>query len=548
MTIDQAVKITDFEKAYIEVTLSKCKDSVVIWKNNNVLGDCNADVIGKYSYLIPSSILNDELKFDKADKITGIAEKYGRGINGGGVRCVNINGYQVKGIGQTPLVGDGVNLWHSYGGFSIVEAVVEIIMDDVSDKILPLGTVRCVALIGFGDKKNALRPNAGEHDRGKGALTVREICFRPSHFLPSPKFKPCASFSHLFVSDEKRLKSVFEKINEEGSSSLEFTELLNKFAFNCGVQFAAARVNRLYHASLSSSNIALDGRWIDLTTTSLVDSNSNYHNGGAFQCFEKEPLAPVEVICDIVQTYNRFQDGKLKEESFLQIYHKSLNDSLRAEINRFFYLSEESNVLDDIFLENFLSVVSPASSVRTSLASKNFEEDRFLVYLLSIFKKIKAKKDVNDSLTNLGESFVSLVKQHFNELTKDECISVVCLKIIFRQLFSRYFDRYSLEIFLSENTEQSRFSIQNFLDSSLKTSNSLFGNNQCFLKVLHLFGVDVVFEPKSMQLSYYKGEDLILHSKVQEFPAAICRIVDLHHIDENRVKRDFERLAKYRCF
>ena len=114
----------------------KCKGvrgATVVWKNMEVLaGERWSDhvVVENFAYLIGDYQNVSEIS-TRADRLrTGYAEAYGGeliGVNGGGGRCVNINGFQIKGAGMTPFVGEKekTDFDHVNGMYLIDEAVNE---------------------------------------------------------------------------------------------------------------------------------------------------------------------------------------------------------------------------------------------------------------------------------------------------------------------------------------------------------------------------------------------------------------------------------------
>ena len=278
-------------------------------------------MLAEFAYATGSSLLPDSA-LDKQDSITVYAERYGgAGIskNGGGARCGNIGDWQVKGIGSNPLVGrtpEGVrdekdDTWHSYGGLSLLDAIIETINTVVVNEALPAGTVNCIGIIETGDD-TAYQPGLVLEDdlsTGRGALLVRETTLRPAHLCPSENFTPKDEYKSLLESDVYRLRlanrELARELNHDG-----FVNFLAAFLKTSANQFAVGKVLRIYHGAVNTANIAADGRWLDLSTVCFVEANKNYFlqvlNGG----FYSEHLSPLAIAKDVAYQYSKIQQRR----------------------------------------------------------------------------------------------------------------------------------------------------------------------------------------------------------------------------------------------
>ena len=228
-----------------------------------------------------------------------IAERYGgQGLrmNGGGVRCGNLGTMQVKGIGANLLAGEGTDFWHRHGALSLQDAVRETIWGELIHHALPFGAVRAGAVLTTGTR---FAVEVGE-EKAPGwvprALLVRELALRPAHFMRSVFFRPSAATAHL-PSDAARTRDAcgealphlrlalsavswtnsaapgLPNISADGAAAQPslgdcWREVWRRAAW----QLAAACAKRLMHGTLTASNIAVDGRWLDFgTCTALRD-------------------------------------------------------------------------------------------------------------------------------------------------------------------------------------------------------------------------------------------------------------------------------------
>ena len=280
----------------------------------------NADVdqlLAEFAYATGSSLLPDSA-LDKQDSITVYAERYGgAGIskNGGGARCGNVGDWQVKGIGPNPLVGrtpEGVrdekdDTWHSYGGLSLLDAIIKTINTVVVNEALPTGAVNCIGIIETGDD-TAYQPGLVLEDdlsTGRGALLVRETTLRPAHLCPSENFTPKGEYKSLLESDVYRLRlanrELARELNHDG-----FVNFLAAFLKTSATQFAVGKMLRIYHGAVNTANIVADGRWLDLSTVCFVEANKNYFLQVLNSGFYSEHLSPLAIAKDVAYQYSKF--------------------------------------------------------------------------------------------------------------------------------------------------------------------------------------------------------------------------------------------------
>lgn len=343
----------------LEQSLSFVTGTFVLWKDKLHLDPelANSDLLRNFSYAIPDSPLNDDLKFNKADSLTCQIEQYGGGLNGGGVRCGNINGKQLKGIGKNCLARKNVNLWHSYGGFSAVEAAIEVLMTNVANTLLPFGAVNitCVLMLG---NTTALHPTGDKHKRGPGVILVRDISVRPAHFIPPRNYEPLDEAYLLVQGLEQKINDASNCLRNRSDLNTRKQSLL-LLAERFGAQFATAKIFRLFHGALNASNIALDGRWLDLTTASFVDSNNNYHNGGGFACFYKEHLEAIKILDLILRIHIQNEVHNFRSDLITR-YHKSFHESLILNVQVVFGIPKEFHLEPEIksyLLNSYLEII-----------------------------------------------------------------------------------------------------------------------------------------------------------------------------------------------
>jgi hypothetical protein len=87
------------------------------------------------------------------DQKYAVADRYGGagiGRNGGSGRNALVNGFLVKGVGRTPLVGQSTPLSHASGGAYLEECVREAIFSEVVSHDFPYGAVPALGILGTG--------------------------------------------------------------------------------------------------------------------------------------------------------------------------------------------------------------------------------------------------------------------------------------------------------------------------------------------------------------------------------------------------------------
>lgn len=244
--------------------------------------DCELDeasILPRFAWLATSQATGEN-----TPTRTFYADRYGgdgmRG-NGGGARCAADGAWQIKGIGLNPLA--GVNNEGKFplpGTTALAESVLEMLWSEIFHHALPFGSTRVRAVIATGMPG---APDAAPHDRIL-ATCVREAAWRPAHFLRAAYFRPAADVAATIPSDAGRVRAAIARLPAllselRGASEAELERLTPHEALAAGLtemtrrfaeQMAAAAVKRLMHGTLTSSNICLDGRWIDYSTASAL--------------------------------------------------------------------------------------------------------------------------------------------------------------------------------------------------------------------------------------------------------------------------------------
>jgi hypothetical protein len=200
----------------------------------------------------------------------GLADRYGGwgiGNNGGSGRSVVINGYYVKGVGRTPLIGVGTESEHMSGGAYLEECVRESILSELVDAEFPYGAVPTLAIIDTGATQvwHQFIPAKVE----RRCLLVRPCFLRPAHLERA---------SNHISEDERQGHIDAERVQESVTSFIRMfghdalLSTYRKFWLAWAEQLAYSFVHRLPHGGENTSNIALDGRLVDFGATAAVPS------------------------------------------------------------------------------------------------------------------------------------------------------------------------------------------------------------------------------------------------------------------------------------
>ena len=338
------------------------------------------EALRSYGFAVPSEL---ELESDFGDPLaTFWAERYGGpaiGINGGAGRCGTKGRFQVKGIGRTPLIGEGVgkfDFWHSHGGIALVDAMQEAIWGEVFAQALPYGAARIAALLLTGTNCWYEGPD-GKKTQARRALVVRESTIRPAHFMRAIYFRPQPSLE--LESDTARVRAAVSLLTQYlprgagGGGTAQEEELLNRglvelssrLAFQC----ATAQTKRLLHGAISASNIALDGRWVDFGTATSLPTYANSKSFGSPTRFatlwdEHRRIEPIlELLCFYINKYFPFENrpAQVSLNALRQHFSNAYAESLRlatigllglpATLLQPYWLARDVRVLGDALID-----------------------------------------------------------------------------------------------------------------------------------------------------------------------------------------------------
>lgn len=241
-------------------------------------------ILNEFAYVVPAT--EEDKLIVQDDEKEFLAERYGGiGIlaNGGGARCGLIGPFQVKGIGPTPVVGEGVSFWYSHGGMALQDALSELLYSNAAGLALPYESCRILAVIDTGGYvlqrayKNRADEDEDERQRVRRGLIVRESKIRPAHFARAFYFKPSAYMKANHPHDYQRVADAIPLLPaltgdyQPGlNKGQSFSHAIKQIIARAAVQLSYSKVRRFMHGSLTTSNFLIDGGWVDFGSVTVV--------------------------------------------------------------------------------------------------------------------------------------------------------------------------------------------------------------------------------------------------------------------------------------
>ena len=288
-----------------------------------------------------------------------LGERYGGSgavCNGGGVRCGEYRGVAIKGIGRNPLAGAGSDFFHSYGGASLNESVVEAVWGEVSNIALPYGGLRVLAIITTGTRVPLLGAPPDRDPTTPRALILRPAVPRPAHYMRSIFYRPLGEMQRQ-PSDVVRTRTAVQSIGRafaalygNAPANPEDPQYLNQCLLatfkRCATQIAAARAKRIMHSSLTDSNLTLDGVWLDFATATTVSDYGRIYSAPLSPDFLSEEQTLGALFADLPFYLRKYlpaeSSRKLLSAAQLQAhFQRHFQDRLFVEFLKISGVSEE---------------------------------------------------------------------------------------------------------------------------------------------------------------------------------------------------------------
>lgn len=265
---------------HVSMSLSALPNARLLWINARAarqdpsFDKFSGDVFAYGQYLVAQcAYALPQAPVAESERVTAFADRYGGmgiGSNGGSGRAASVNGYYVKGIGPTPLIGKTTNPAHSTGHCTLEECVREAVLSECVDAEFPWGAVPVLAIIGIGvSVPMAPEPGIGL-DNPAGmmelGLLIRPNFLRPAHFDRALGF--LSDMPKQGFQDSLRVKAMIESgrriWGDQGLLNM-FMQLHARWAD----QLAYGYAHRFCHGAPSPSNVTLDGRLLDFGAATL---------------------------------------------------------------------------------------------------------------------------------------------------------------------------------------------------------------------------------------------------------------------------------------
>jgi hypothetical protein len=291
----------------VPFTVHKLRNAKVAWLNQrwflerglNVVNDevrkrVEYWILESFAYLTPGG-LTSVTALTKTTKVVH-ADRYGStgGLapHGGSGRAFIEGCFQVKGVGITPLVGDGAKPGHAHGCISIAESIREAIYAEIASAEFPHGAVPVVAVLDTGLYFSS--PDKGEkYDQDvRRGLVVRPSIVRPAHVERAALFKrSLTGGQNSQQCDVKKSIDVAQYwVGRSGSTSSSVSPLM-LFIGKVAEQAAFGQIHRFFSGGYFSSNLGIDGELIDFGNAHVLPDWSSARVLGHSAGFGKEMVA-----------------------------------------------------------------------------------------------------------------------------------------------------------------------------------------------------------------------------------------------------------------
>lgn len=449
-----------------------------------------------------------------------VAERYGGdggAGNGGGARCGNHPaGFQLKGIGVNPLLGQSAKGRYTTGTLDLLDGSIECLYSNVLSELLPVGTIRCRALL----RLNGVSSNSsleGRSDALPAVILVRDLAMRPAHFLRTRGYHPLADFEAEIMPDIERVCSVMQELNQRLGGQVEFIHYLYKFLHASSKQFSFAKINGICHGAISPSNLSMDGRWLDLTCASFLPGGKNYsvNPSTGFVPFFNEQNQVKLYAGEMIHLFNKYND--------CSIHHSILNQSYQDHLDayskhyfwkEFLFSSEDINAIcespegTELFRQALLELEKDKKIIFASPELME-KDDAYLQFIRSTLGLDLRSLNKNSNLVNT--IFDKIFNKNAEIIKKFKLISY--LRILSKRVVFSYLYRQNQIKIISSIIDTDVEGIGSHIDycgKLVKFSNFEDKNSSVILKN-EFFSIALCEDLRSIELSY-DNQTLQIHS------------------------------------
>ncbi|MDH0867531.1 hypothetical protein [Mitsuaria sp. GD03876] len=191
----------------------------------------------------------------------GIVDRYGGAglaYNGGSGRSAFVNGFYVKGVGRTPLIGEQTDPTHSSGGAYLAECLKETLWSCILRKHFPYGAVPVLAILDTGEIQRWADHDGP--DRETRCLLIRPAFLRPAHFERAPLFTGVSVVDG--ARDARRVEHHFQSARN-AMPLVSWLNQLERWSARLATQLGFAFAHRVLVGGITTSNVDMHGRFAD---------------------------------------------------------------------------------------------------------------------------------------------------------------------------------------------------------------------------------------------------------------------------------------------
>ena len=360
--------------SFVGVTTRRLSKATIVWEER---GKGSPVINPEQIYCCPQryeagSLYGNETRVEWADRYGGT----GLGAAGGSGRCTTLDGLQTKGVGVTPLVSPSTDNLHSSGTLLLFEAATEALFASVYQACLPYGAVPVHALALTGGRYHqALGDDAEAHC--VRSLIFRPFVPRPAHFmrnllhpaglrpagddvpgLTADTWRTAQATACLATNLQKSLTLSMSSKDEVAVLDAGLRELARRLAWQCAAGFA----KRLPHGTLSCSNIALNGAYLDFGVSNFSPSyrRLSWAHG---QDPWTESLWPIKTLLSLREQLDKYRpamrnSGLISCDDLTTEYGRHLQARLAVEMVKMAGLTEDmASVCPPKLLEGWLKAM-----------------------------------------------------------------------------------------------------------------------------------------------------------------------------------------------
>ncbi|HEX6374862.1 MAG TPA: hypothetical protein VFZ91_03985 [Allosphingosinicella sp.] len=369
------------ELSSAKVALKRLAGARVIWLNKAAPEVDDPSPASREREALRRARLIESCAYLVSDRRTvtahGWADRYGGsgiGTNGGSGRSVVLDGYSVKGVGPTPLIGVGTPLAHSSGGAYLEEAIREILFSRLLQRIMPHGASPIVAVIDTGiDQQWHLEGGIKTERR---VLIVRRFALRPAHFQRAYRYRPAGY-------EGKRADIARVAHNFRTFSGLFAAAGLRQRLEDCYGRWAEQLAFALVHnvaLGPSPSNVTLEGEVMDFGACSTLPVSANYFIspgnsvvgdfGRLLGSLDEVALSATSFDADMFHDF-----GATVEAKAVEAYERTLVSEVLNAVglgNRYKSIEKSASARADV-LKSFLSYRRDATRLRLDLLASQYQ-------------------------------------------------------------------------------------------------------------------------------------------------------------------------------